>query len=317
MKICVIYPPSRGIHTGNHESANQWAAELEAMGHQVRVAENEVTACCDAVVVLHGIRGREAVAKFKARRPEGPVVVVLTGTDLYGDGGPELRDTMRAADRLVVLQSKALERVPEEFRGKTRVILQGAEPMVGPLREKRTDPFQVCVVGHLRGVKDPMQAALASRLLPAGSRLVVKHAGAIAEEGFRPVVEEEQRVNPRYTWMGELPNDEVRRLMAESQAMVISSRQEGGARVVGESIVEGTPVIAARSEGVQGLLGDGYEGYFEPGATAALAELLRRAESEDGFLDRLTAHCERLAPQWAPSREVAEWQKLIRELEEA
>ena len=224
---------------------------------------------------------------------------------------------MKLADRLVVLQPKAMERVPLRFRDKTLVIIQGAAAMVGPLLDKSIKPFQVCVVGHLRSVKDPMRAARATRLLPANSSIVVKHAGAVLEPEFRERAERESAGNARYEWLGELDRRRVRQLMAECQAMVISSHHEGGARVVGESIVEGTPVIAARSEGVEGLLGADYSGYFEPGDTDALAELLQRIEFEEGFLVELKAQCEQLAPQWDPGREQTAWENLLREFEDA
>ena len=72
-------------------------------------------------------------------------------------------------------------------------------------------------------------------------------------------------------------------LIASSRLMVMSSLFEGGARVVGEAMVHGTPVISSRIDGVVGLLGDDYPGYFLPGDTAELAALLNRFETDPGF----------------------------------
>jgi putative glycosyltransferase (TIGR04348 family) len=288
---------------------------LEASGHQVRVAEDDVTGCCDTLVVLHALRSRRSVADFRSRKANGKVVMVLTGTDIYGGQCAEVEEAMRTADRLVVLQPKAMEKVPAQFRGKTRVILQSAVPMAGPAASKSVDPFQVCVVGHLREVKDPLRAARAARLLPVDSKIVIRQAGGIIEERFRGEVEREERDNGRYEWLGELDTGETRRLMAASQLMVISSWSEGGAAVVAESVVEGTPILAARSDGVAGMLGDDYGGFFAPGDTGELARQLQRAENEPGFLAGLRARCEELAPKFDPAEESARWNDLLRELE--
>jgi glycosyltransferase involved in cell wall biosynthesis len=240
------------------------------------------------------------------------VVLCLTGTDLYGEHGAELLASMGEADRLVVLQKKALDLVPAEFREKTRLIVQGARRMFGWSGEKG---FQVCVVGHLREVKDPLRTAKAARLLPPESQIEVVQVGAILEWEFGPLVEQEMVENSRYRWVGELSGLEGRKLIAQSRVLVLSSRMEGGARVVGEAAVEGTPILSSRIDGVVGLLGENYPGYFEVGDTEGLAQLLARVETDAGFLQELHASVTAIADQFDPARESAAWEGLMAEID--
>ena len=124
----------------------------------------------------------------------------------------------------------------------------------------------------------------------------------------------EMAANPRYRWLGELPRWRARRLMARSRLMVLSSRMEGGAHVIGESATAGVPVLATDIPGNRGLLGPDYPGIFPVGDAHALAALLHRAETEPDFLAALEAGVRRAAPRFAPERERAAWAALLAEL---
>jgi glycosyltransferase involved in cell wall biosynthesis len=119
------------------------------------------------------------------------------------------------------------------------------------------------------------------------------------------------KTNPRYRWRGDVPAAAVRRLLARSHAMVISSLSEGGANVISEAAAAGVPVLASRVDGNVGLLGSDYPGYFPAGDTQALARLLRRLEREPRFVARLGKALARRAPLFRPAREVAAWRKLL------
>src|SRR5207245_1160755 len=106
----------------------------------------------------------------------------------------------------------------------------------------------------------------------------------------------------------------VGEILACSQLCVLSSKMEGGANVLGEAIVAGVPVLASQIAGSVGILGASYPGYFEVGDTTGLARLLLRVESDSRFRERLRAHCRRLAPLFAPTREREAWAALLKEL---
>ena len=89
--------------------------------------------------------------------------------------------------------------------------------------------------------------------------------------------------DPRYRWLGGVPHARALRWLASSHAMVISSRMEGGANVVCEAMRIGVPVLASRISGNVGLLGARYAGYFPLEDERALARLITRAASDEGF----------------------------------
>ena len=154
---------------------------------------------------------------------------------------------------------------------------------------------------------------MAARKLPAESRIQVVHVGAAMDEHMARRARAEEQRNPRYCWRGEMARPEVRRLIASSHLLVLSSRMEGGANVISEAIVDGTPVVASRIAHV-GLLGDDYPGFFPFGDTDALRALLLRAETERSFYRELRSRCTRLAPLFRPARERAAWRALMKEI---
>src|SRR6185369_16501176 len=184
---------------------------------------------------------------------------------------------------------------------------------VPPAAPRRPSPraVVVSVIGHLRDVKDPLRAAHAARLLPAASRIRIEQVGRAYTAEWAARARAEMAANPRYLWRDDVPAAAVRRLLARSHAMVISSLSEGGANVVSEAVVAGVPILASRMDGNVGLLGADYPGYFPVGDTRALARLLQRIEDEPEFVRRLKRALARSAPRFRPAREVAAWRRLL------
>ena len=140
------------------------------------------------------------------------------------------------------------------------------------------------------------------------------HIGAALEPTWAQRAEAEAADNPRYQWLGERPSEEARRRLAACRLLVLPSSMEGGAIVIGEAAVAGVGVIASRIDGNVGLLGDDHPGLFPVGDTAALATLLTRAEAEPAFLDELRVRSCALAPRFAPPREEAALDQLVRDV---
>jgi putative glycosyltransferase (TIGR04348 family) len=268
------------------------------------------------MIALHAWRSAGSIRRFRERHPDQPLIVALSGTDIYEyierDPAPTLR-SLACADRLVALQELARRRVPARFRGKVRVVHQSASPLAAALRKKARG-FEVAVIGHLRRVKDPFRAAAAARGLPASSRIRIVHLGAAETPRWGAMARAEMKRNPRYVWRGERSRADVRRLLGRARAMVLSSLSEGGANVISEALAAGVAVLASRIDGSVGLLGRDYPGYFPAGDTSALARLLARIETDAKFLRRLQRAIKRRAHLFRPARERAAWKKLIREI---
>jgi putative glycosyltransferase (TIGR04348 family) len=309
---CPAPPRSR---KGNRVTAVRWARILRSLGHRLTIAQEYDGRPCDVLIALHARRSFEAIRHYRRLVPHGPLVVALTGTDLYRD----IRTSRRAqralemADRLVLLQPRGIDELPAQLRSKARVIYQSAEP-VGDPAQRNPQIFEVCVLGHLRHEKDPLRAALALRRLPATSRIRIAHAGEALSAFWAERARAAEARDPRYRWLGEVSRAQAQRLLARSRLLVLSSRMEGGANVISEAVVNGVPVLASGISGSIGMLGPGYPGFFPLGDTRALARLLRRAETDARFYARLQEWCARLAPLFAPARERAAWKSLLAEL---
>lgn len=287
---------------------------LREQGHRVRIDGAFTGQKIDVMIALHAQKSARWVSQCAKHAPHVAIIVALTGTDVYGD----LRDcavgkhSLELASAIVVLQELAKGELALRIRKKTHVIHQSCESTVKV--KKPGGVFEVCVCGHLRDVKDPMRTAMAIRRLPKSSVIRVKHIGGIIDAKYLKRVEAENRNNKRYEWIGELSPKMTYREIAKSHLLVVSSRSEGGANVVSEAIVAGTPVVSTRIPGSIGLLGENYPGYFSTANTKELRELLLRCESESSFYQRLRDACDVQRPLFAPDRECAALKKLIRSL---
>ena len=178
MKTIIVNPASHDATLGNSVTATRWAAILGNLDHEVSITTELSGEKCDVLIALHARRSYPSIERFSRTWPEKPLIVALTGTDLYGDlpGNPEARRSLHLATRIVVLQGAAPDLLGDDVRKKTSVIFQSA---VSHFRKQNhpEDQFQVCVLSHLREVKDPLRTAYASRVLPTDSRIRVIHAG--------------------------------------------------------------------------------------------------------------------------------------------
>jgi putative glycosyltransferase (TIGR04348 family) len=315
MRILVVTPIVSHASTGNRVTALRWDRILRVLGHSVMVVSDYGGQPCDVLVALHARKSASSVQRFRDQHPDRPVVLALTGTDLYDEirTSPDARRSMEVATRLVVLQPAGLAELSDAVRIKTRVIIQSAERPLGPVVP---DPsvFQVCVLAHLRPVKDPLRTALAARLVPSSSKIQVVHLGEALDETLAEEATKEMAINPRYRWLGERPRTEALRMLASSRLMALTSRLEGGANAVSEAIACSVPVICSKVSGSIGLLGEEYPGYFPVGDTQALSDLLHHAETDAGFYDSLTSWCARRAAIVHPANERRAWQDLLHEL---
>lgn len=313
MRVLLVTPTSPERSHGNSVTARRWAEILRGLGCDVELSRGYSGQAADLLVALHARRSADSVRRFRAVRPRSPVVVALTGTDLYPALGEADEPVLELADRLVVLQDLAVEQLPSGLRGRARVIHQSAraEPPRPPDASGR---FDVVLLAHLRPVKDPLLAAAAARLLPDGSPVLVRHAGAVMDDSLAELARRENDRNPHYEWLGELPRPEALGLLAASRLLLLTSRHEGGANAVSEALAAGVPVIGTRIPGTVGLLGDDYPGYFPVGDAEALAALLARATADGRWYAELRRRCSRLRHLAAPERERESWGKLLAEI---
>ena len=153
---------------------------------------------CDALIALHARRSHDSIARYAGTKR--PLIVTLTGTDLYRDlpDSAEARSSLEMADRLIVLQDAALTELDASVRHKARVVYQSADPRL-PHRPPKA-PFRIVVIAHLRAEKwesaaDEKQRGrrklLLSFELPRGcyATLIVKRITRTQHAGIRDNIE--------------------------------------------------------------------------------------------------------------------------------
>lgn len=311
LEIGITLPASRGVGTGNLRTAQRWARIFTELGHEPRIVGPEDSLNCEVLIALNAVKSKEAIERYHHQNPRGRLVVAITGTDLNRRGEEAWENSMAWADRIVVLQDKALEALTPEQQAKAKVIVQSVSVPTMASSSERKEGFQVCVVGHFRKEKDPMLTAMASRMLDDDSQIQVLQAGAILEEEYTRAVTREREINPRYQWLGELTKVEALKLIADSDLMVLTSTSEGGPGVIGEAVVAGTPILATRIDGVVGLLGEDFPGYFEPGDVMSLHQLLKRVEKDADFYRELTTAGVLVRGLFAIEKEVESWRVML------
>ncbi len=283
---------------------------LSEIGHEVIISGPDERVESEMLIALHGGRCHSTVVDFRKSNPNGKIIVAMTGTDIYPEPDEKVVEAMALADRIVVLQSRALQKIPPEFRHKSVVIVQSTE-VLAPIRNLDPHYFDICVVGHFRDVKDPLRAQLAARQLPAESKIRIRHAGGILERKYEELISQAEAENPRYEWLGEIDEQGVAQLLASSRAMILSSYAEGGARVIGEAVAHGTPVLSSEIDAAIGLLGEDYPAFYPAGDTTALANLMYETESNTNFYELLKQRTTAVASQFLPEKEKSSWRELI------
>jgi putative glycosyltransferase (TIGR04348 family) len=311
--VALITPALAAANNGNWQTARRWAQMLSA-DYEVRLGTtwqrgNEAT-----MIALHARRSAAAVLAWRQAHPARPLVLVLTGTDLYRDivGDGSAQRSLVLADRLVVLNEHGLLDLPAEHRAKARVCLQSCPPRQPVAKTARH--LRALMAGHLRDEKSPQTYFEAARLMAGRSDILLDHIGGALDPALGEEARALARTHPRYRWLGPLTHAATRRRIQAAHLLVHPSRMEGGAQVIIEAVMSGTPVIASRIPGNIGLLGEGYGGYFPLGDAGSLAALLQQARDDAAMLPGLAAQCAARAPLFEPEHERRTLRALLSEL---
>jgi putative glycosyltransferase (TIGR04348 family) len=303
-RIAIITPAGAGARNGNRHTAQRWAAMLRSAGHRAAVMLAWQGEPCDAMIALHARRSHDSIARYRAARPIAPLIVTLTGTDLYRDlpESAEAQRSLELADRIIVLQEAALRELSGPIRKKARIVYQSTDCTLR--RAPPKDRFRIAVVGHLREEKDPFRAPAALALLaPSKREIEIIHVGGALDPAMEAGAKNWMRREPRYRWLGSLPHSRALSWLAHSHLLVHSSVMEGGANVIAEAARLGTPVLASRVSGNVGMLGKSYPGYFALYDHAALASLIQRAILDARFYKQLILETKKRRSLFAPAEE--------------
>jgi putative glycosyltransferase (TIGR04348 family) len=311
--IVIVTPALSSANNGNWQTAARWRRFL-AQDYRVALTDSWAQGDQALMIALHARRSAPSVAAWREQYPQRPLLLVLTGTDLYRDIAYDsaAQGSLAMADRLVVLNELGLQALPPQHRAKAHVCLQSSP--VWQARTKTQRHLRVLMVGHLREEKSPRTYFEAARALQHRGDIRFDHIGAGLDPALAAEAQALMASHPRYRWLGALPRASTRRHIADAHVLVHPSQMEGGAHVVIEAITSGTPVLASAIDGNLGLLGQHYSGCFASGDSALLATLIAQARDDATVLPSLQRQCAARAALFAPAAEQQTLRTLVRQL---
>ena len=304
--LCIVSPALADANNGNWQTAQRWAHMLSGQ-YQTRISAAWPDGQeADVLLALHARRSATSIAAWAQAHPGRPLVLALTGTDLYHDihHDADAQRSLQLAHAIIVLQDQGITELPQALQSKAHVIYQSSTAL--PSVNKTNAHLRVLMVGHL------WQAAQA---LSTDEGIYIDHIGKALDPALAKQAEHVASQCPHYRWLGEQPHAHARRSIQRAHVLVHPSRLEGGAHVIMEAALSGTPVLASRVSGNVGMLGADYAGYFETDNATQLADLLRQCQrtqtQPDGLLAQLTQACTARAPLFQPEREQASLSALL------
>jgi putative glycosyltransferase (TIGR04348 family) len=311
--IVIVTPALADANNGNWQTARRWAQMLQS-AYRVHLVAQWAGGDEALMIALHARRSAASMRAWRATHPRRPLLLTLTGTDLYRDIDTDTsaQQSLALADALVVLNELGAQRLPAALRARCHVLLQSC-----PARRalnKTPRHLRALMVGHLRDEKDPRTYFRAAQRLAGRSDIRLDHIGAALDPALGAEATALAAAQPNYRWLGERPHAATRARIQAAHVLVHPSRMEGGAHVVIEAIRSGTPVLGSQIAGNLGLLGAGYPGTFAAGDDAALATLLARARDDPDMLPAMQRQLALRAPLFAPEAERATLKHLVAEL---
>ncbi|MBL8343714.1 MAG: TIGR04348 family glycosyltransferase [Rubrivivax sp.] len=318
--MVIVTPALADANNGNWRTAQRWA-RLLGPAYSVRLTklwkpDGDARSADDALMIaLHARRSAASIAAWRAARPRAPLLLALTGTDLYRDidEDADAQRSLELADAFVVLNELGPARLPARWRTRCHVVLQSCSAR-RPRPDKPRNTLRAVMVGHLRDEKDPATWFAAIRRLAGRGDLRFDHIGQGLDENLAQQARALMAEHPHYRWLGALGHGQARRRIQQAHVLVHPSVMEGGAQVVIEAIRSGTPVLGSRMDGNVGLLGADYGGYFPVGDAKALATLIERARDDAAMLPALARQIEARAALFSPQAESAALQRIVQRL---
>ncbi|MFM8631812.1 MAG: glycosyltransferase [Betaproteobacteria bacterium] len=344
--VRILTPFGAESGMGNWRTASRYAQMLRAGGLSASVFEP--TAIADAciesgqrtvAIVLNANRSAQEVAAFV--RADIPVMLVMTGTDIYGALRPEQQGStqylqaesaLKSAALIVALQDEASAEIRSRWPAladRVHTLMQ-TSPVRKPFAPQVTlqsKTVRFLIAAHLREEKDPRTAFFAfHRAFPEGwarrwdgSRVPVRliHVGSHRDRALAQEMLQLSGQFPGILLEGPLTHAQTMRRMTHVHCLIQPSVSEGGALVVAEAVGCRLPVIASDIAAHRAQLGKQDPGLFPAGDVQALASRLSEFISREEFFTQLRSHQLAVAATLtSPAQERDELVRLVRRLAE-
>ena len=319
----MVCPATDAQNNGNWRTAERWKNLLsKKLDVSIHLEVDRATlAAADLMIALHARRSAFAIQNWRQLTPNKPLIVVLTGTDLYRDihDNSDAQKSLALADRLVVLQELGITSLPKEYQAKTRCIFQSTRAWKPAIKSHKK--LRVLMVGHLREEKSPQTFLDAARGMVEHKDIQFDLIGSVLDTSLLEKAQSLNSCAANFHYLGALPHPQTRRRIRDAHLLIHPSKMEGGAHVIMEAMCSGTPVLASNIAGNQGMLGQDYQGYFDWGPVDQLMNLIMRCRKTqshelqaDRFLTQLTRQCDARANLFSPEHEQHSLMELLNEL---
>ncbi|XYJ10751.1 glycosyltransferase family 4 protein [Telluria sp. B2] len=220
-------------------------------------------------------------AAMLARHFNKPLVITARGSDItlfpsYALPRRQILWAARRADAIITVCNALRDEVVTMGIAAERVVSlrNGVDlQLFRPIERSPNPMFTLLAVGHLVPVKAQDLIIGALPLLP-GVRLVL--AGDGPDRAKLENLARELKVTDRVTFLGAVPQAQLRGHYGAADALVLSSSREGWANVLLEAMACGTPVVASRVYGTPEVV------------AAPEAGVLMRERSYQGVADAVT-----------------------------
>ncbi len=196
------------------------------------------------------------------------------------------------ADRVLVIGPQALRFVTDELQvpsERVEIVINGVPPAAQPRRRSEPQRVQrVLYVGRLsriKGVDDLLQALARPGFDRGGLQVTVAGGGDVAAYRARS---RELGIEKFVRIPGWCSQDDVARLLAQTDVLVLPSYDEVLPLVILEALANGVAVICTAVGEIPSLLTDGVDAlYVDPGDTAGLAAALQKVLAQPELRERL------------------------------
>lgn len=287
MRIAIISPYTLPVNRGNSLTAERLKNGLIKKGMTVSIFDSlkdsvKETAEFnpDIVHCLHGTRSQLFISELY-NHISAPLVTTLTGTDYntsekQGPSDEKLSYMLNKSSAIITFNSFAKELLLEifpAFSEKVHVIPQAVELMTwnesrNSIRNKyeyTEKDIIILLAGGIRSIKNLDYAIDACfEIEKQNNHIKLILAGPIIEQDNADYILDKGKELKCFSYLGELSQDETRRLMYGSDIFLNTSISEGMSGAILEAMAESLPVIATRNSGNASLIINNKNGFLVP-----------------------------------------------------
>ena len=327
--IKIFSPTGDNLVTGNCVTAKRYAYLLQNLGHRVltfSVFEGKVSIeGVRCALVLHAEKGFHVIKELAAKSI--PVVLVLTGTDLYRDiisTKKSKRDnclrSIQLASAIIVLHDNAVSdllKVVSVPRERIFVVLQS----VVDFKKRRfffknKNEYKILLLSNIRKEKGVIVAISGfldfKKNIDARTKFTLDHIGGVLDQGYLKKIINLIEGVKSVALLGSIEKEKLQTLLASYDLLLHSSFIEGGSLVIQEAQNAGLPIVASDISCHTALLGSAYVGLHSVGSAKEVSEKLHTFFFDELFRKQMETQLSSCpAAESTPGREQEELSKVL------